>query len=79
MFSNTEQEMLHAEKVCLDFDLQRMEGLSRIIGTDRIIFAGMGSSLIFPGKHAKNRALKLNIMNKVESFGSSLNRVGLPT
>ena len=71
--SYTEQEMLETEKVCLDFDFGITEQLSHKIGTDRIIFTGMGSSLIFPGKQAKNRAMKLNPSNRIEScFASDL-------
>lgn len=69
--SFTEEEMREAEKVCLDFDFDITKTLSQEIGNKRIIFTGMGSSLIFPGKHAKNRALKLGIANKVESFFAS--------
>lgn len=71
MISNTEQEMLDAERVCLDFDLYGTRNIAEQIGTRRIIFTGMGSSLIFPGKQAKNRALKLNIANCVESYFAS--------
>lgn len=69
--SNTELEMLETEKVCLNFDFNITKELAEKIGTSRIIFAGMGSSLIFPGKHAKNRALKLNIENRVEAYFAS--------
>ena len=69
--SYTEQEMLETEKVCLDFDFGITEQLSHKIGTDRIIFTGMGSSLIFPGKQAKNRAMKLNPSNRIESYFAS--------
>src|SRR5438067_1177927 len=66
--SETEKEMLEAEQLCLNFNFDITKGLAEKIGERRIIFAGMGSSLIFPGKHAKNRAMKLNIENKVEAF-----------
>ena len=69
--SHTEQEMLETEKVCLNFDFSITADIAKKIGESRIIFTGMGSSLIFPGKHAKNRALKFNISNKVESYFAS--------
>src|SRR3989344_6929258 len=69
--SFTEQEMLETEQVCLQFDFNQTSDLASKIGTSRIIFTGMGSSLIFPGKHAKNRAMKLNIANKVEAYFAS--------
>ncbi len=71
ILSYTEQEMLEAESVCLNFDFHKTKELAHSIGANRIIFTGMGSSLIFPGKHAKNRALKLNIANKVEAYLAS--------
>ena len=63
--------MLETERVCLDFDFGITEELSHKIGTDRVIFTGMGSSLIFPGKQAKNRAMKLNPSNRIESYFAS--------
>lgn len=69
--SFTEQEMLEAKQVCLNFDFSITENLAKQIGNSRIIFTGMGSSLIFPGKQAKNRALKLGIKNKVEAYFAS--------
>src|SRR3989344_4511628 len=69
--SFTEQEMLESEKVCLSFDFDITKDLAEKIGNHRIIFTGMGSSLIFPGKHAKNRAMKLGISNRVEAFFAS--------
>ncbi len=69
--SYTEEEMLEAEEVCLNFDFNTTKEIAQKIGLNRVIFTGMGSSLIFPGKHAKNRALKLNISNKVESYFAS--------
>lgn len=69
--SYTEQEMLQTQEVCLNFDLNITQKLAQQIGKSRIIFTGMGSSLIFPGKQAKNRALKLNIANKVEAYFAS--------
>lgn len=69
--SFTEQEMLEAKNVCLNFDLDICKELASKVGSSRIIFTGMGSSLIFPGKQAKNRALKLGISNKVEAYFAS--------
>ncbi len=69
--SHTEQEMLEAKQVCLNFDFAITKDIAEKIGQSNIIFAGMGSSLIFPGKQAKNRALKLGISNKVEAFFAS--------
>lgn len=69
--SFTEREMLETEQVCLNFDFNITKDLAKKIGNHRIIFAGMGSSLIFPGKHAKNRAMKLGISNRVEAFFAS--------
>lgn len=69
--SFTEQEMLETEQVCLNFDFNITKELAEKIGNSRIIFTGMGSSLIYPGKQAKNRALKLNISNRVEAYFAS--------
>jgi glutamine---fructose-6-phosphate transaminase (isomerizing) len=69
--SSTEQEMLEAKNVCLSFDFNVTKDIASQIGKNRIIFTGMGSSLIFPGKQAKNRAMKLGIDNKVEAFFAS--------
>lgn len=69
--SYTEQEMLETKKVCLNFNLDVTKEIAEQVGKSRIIFTGMGSSLIFPGKQAKNRALKLRIINKVEAYFAS--------
>lgn len=69
--SFTEQEMLEAKQVCLNFNFSITENLAKEIGISRIIFTGMGSSLIFPGKQAKNRAMKLGLQNKVEAYFAS--------
>lgn len=69
--SFTEQEMLEAKQVCLNFDLDICKEIASKIGSSKIIFTGMGSSLIFPGKQAKNRALKLGISNKVDAYFAS--------
>lgn len=67
----TEREMLETKKVCLNFDFSITENIAKKIGDKRIIFTGMGSSLLFPGKQAKNRALKFNISNKIEAYFAS--------
>ena len=41
------------------------------VGHKRIILTGMGSSMIFPAKQAKNRAMKLGLNNKVEAYFAS--------
>lgn len=69
--SYTEKEMLEAKDVCLNFDLSQTAQLAKQIGKKRIIFTGMGSSMIFPAKQAKNRALQYNIDNKVEAYFAS--------
>lgn len=69
--SNTEQEMLDTQQVCLNFDFGITKDLAEKIGSSRILFTGMGSSLIFPGKQAKSRALKLNLSNKVDAYFAS--------
>lgn len=69
--SYTEQEMLESKQVMLNFDFNITASLAQKIGNSRIIFTGMGSSLIFPGKQAKNRALKFNLSNKVEAYFAS--------
>ena len=69
--SFTEQEMLEAKKVCANFDLHETSDIAKHIGKRKIIFTGMGSSLIFPGKQAKNRALKMGIANTVEAYFAS--------
>ncbi|HBQ50706.1 hypothetical protein A3B42_00835 [Candidatus Daviesbacteria bacterium RIFCSPLOWO2_01_FULL_38_10] len=69
--SFTEQEMLESKQVMLNFDFNITQDIAQKIGNSRIIFTGMGSSLIFPGKQAKNRALKFNLINKVEAYFAS--------
>lgn len=71
--SETEKEMLESEKVCINFDFNTTKNLALKIGTSKIIFTGAGSSVIFPAKQAKNRALHLGIKNKTEAcFASDL-------
>lgn len=69
--SNTEKEMLESKDICSRFNFDITKDLAEKIGTSRIIFTGMGSSLIFPGKQAKNRALKFNLKNRVEAYFAS--------
>ncbi len=69
--SHTEQDMLESEEICSHFDFDITKELARRIGTKRIVFSGMGSSLIFPGKQAKHRALLYNLANRVEVYFSS--------
>lgn len=69
--SFTEREMLEAKQICLNFDFSITQDIAKQIGNSRIIFTGMGSSLIFPGKQAKNRALRLSIKNKIEAYFAS--------
>ncbi len=71
--SETEKEMLESERVCANFDFNTTKNLALKIGASRIIFTGAGSSVIFPAKQAKNRALHLGIKNKIEAcFASDL-------
>lgn len=69
--SYTEKEMFEAKKVCLNFDFNITKNIAKKIGNKRIIFTGMGSSLLFPGKQAKNGALKFNISNRIEAYFAS--------
>lgn len=69
--SETEIEMLQAKNVCNTFDFEITQALAKRIGGKRIIFTGMGSSMIFPAKQAKSRAMKLRVENKVEAYFAS--------
>ncbi len=71
MTSETEKEMLEGALVCRNFNFSVMEGIAKKVGKRRIILTGMGSSVLFPAKQAKNRALKLGIANSVEAFFAS--------
>lgn len=68
MISETEKEMLQSREICNNFDLNKMKSIADRIGNKNIIFSGMGSSLIFPAKNAKHRALELNVTNKIDSY-----------
>ena len=67
----TEKEMLESAEVFKAFELGETKSLAEKIGEKRIIFAGMGSSILFPGKNAKSRAFELSIKNKVDAFFAS--------
>lgn len=69
--SETEKEMLESASVFRRFDFSVTKGIAQKIGNKRIIFTGMGSSLIFPAKQAKNRSLQYNLSNRIEVFFAS--------
>src|SRR3989338_1135002 len=68
---DTEKEMLESADVIKNFDFDITREVAREIGTKRVIFTGMGSSVLFPAKQAKSRAFELNINNRVEEFFAS--------
>ena len=67
----TEKEMLESADVIKNFDFNITRNLAKEIGNKRVIFTGMGSSVLFPAKQAKSRAFELNISNRVEEFFAS--------
>lgn len=67
----TEKEMLEGADVFRGFDFEETKSLAEQIGQKRIIFAGMGSSILFPGKQARSRASELNLPNRVEAYFAS--------
>ncbi len=67
----TEKEMLESVDVIKNFDLEITKKISNEIGNKRIIFTGMGSSVLFPANNAKNRAFELNLKNRVEVYFAS--------
>ena len=67
----TEKEMLESVDIIKRFDFDATESLAKEIGTKRVIFTGMGSSVLFPARQAKSRAFELNINNRVEEFFAS--------
>ncbi len=69
--SYTYKEMLDTVKLPDLFDFNETKQIAEQIGGKRIIFSGLGSSLIFPGNNAKNRALKLGIENKIDVYFAS--------
>ena len=67
----TEKEMLESADVIKSFDFDITRNLAKEIGTKRVVFTGMGSSVLFPARQAKSRAFELNINNRVEEFFAS--------
>ncbi|MBI2130630.1 SIS domain-containing protein [Candidatus Woesearchaeota archaeon] len=67
----TEKEMLEGAGVLRGFDFEATKAVAGEIGRKRIIFAGMGSSILFPGKQARSRASELNLPNRVEAYFAS--------
>ncbi len=67
----TEKEMLESPDIIRKFDLEITKKIAKRIGSRRIIFTGMGSSVLFPANNAKNRAFMLNIKNRVEVYFAS--------
>ena len=67
----TEKEMLESAEVFRAFELGEAKALAEEIGEKRIIFAGMGSSILFPTRNAKSRAFELGIKNKADAFFAS--------
>ncbi len=67
----TEKEMLESADVFKKFDFGITKKLAKEIGTKRVVFTGMGSSVLFPARQAKSRAFELNINNRVEEFFAS--------
>ncbi len=67
----TEKEMLESAEVIKRFDFSITEKIAKDIGSKRVVFTGMGSSVLFPANHAKSRAFGLNIKNRVEVYFAS--------
>ncbi len=67
----TEKEMLESGEVIKKFDLEWTKGIAKDVGSRKLIFTGMGSSVLFPAKQAKSRAFELNIKNSVEVYFAS--------
>jgi len=67
----TEKEMLESANVLKKFDFSITKKIAKTIDSKRIIFTGMGSSVLFPAKQAKNRAFEFNIKNRVEAYFAS--------
>ncbi|MEK6869205.1 MAG: SIS domain-containing protein [Nanoarchaeota archaeon] len=68
---DTEKEMLESADVIKNFDFNITSKLAKEIGSKRVVFTGMGSSVLFPARQAKSRAFELNINNRVEEFFAS--------
>jgi glutamine---fructose-6-phosphate transaminase (isomerizing) len=65
------REMLQSSKIAREFDVRRADSLLKQVPiTDRIFFAGEGSSRIFPGKHAILRALRLGLPQRFHTSTS---------
>ncbi len=67
----TEKEMFESAKLIRGFDLNLTKKIAKDIGSRKLIFTGMGSSVLFPANHAKSRALELNIKNSVDVYFAS--------
>ena len=67
----TEKEMLESADVIKRFDFSITKKLAKEIGSKRVVLTGMGSSVLFPAQHAKNRAFELNIKNRIETYFAS--------
>lgn len=59
--SHTEQEMSDSVDVCRRFDFTLPPEIFPLLSCRRLLFTGMGSSVLFPGFQAKNRALHLGL------------------
>src|SRR3989338_11080688 len=68
---DTEKEMLESANVLKKFDFSLTKKIAKEIGSKRVIFTGMGSSVLFPARHAKSRAFEFNIKNSVEAYFAS--------
>jgi len=69
--SYTEQEMLESQRICSEFDFNQTKEIAEQIGSKPLIFTGMGSSVLFPGKQAKNRAIHFRLKNRIDVFFAS--------
>jgi len=71
--SHTEKEMFETIDVVRKFDLRKIEGFAKKleIGQKQIILTGMGSSVLFPAKNAKDAAFRIGLKNKVEAAFAS--------
>ncbi len=69
--SYTEHEMLESKELCKRFDFDVTKELAQSIEVGHVIFTGMGSSVLFPGKQAKNRATHFCLKNKIDVFFAS--------
>jgi len=67
----TEKEMIESIDIIKNFNLDLTKKIAKEIGNKRVIFTGMGSSVLFPANNAKNRAFELNIKNRVEVYFAS--------